>query len=220
MWGALEAAGIDRLLIGAFSTWADNNQLAAYVLAKHQKIGALLAHRTGFVTPTLAARQLATLDHFSDGRLWVHIITGGSEADQARDGDFLSHDERYERTDEYLTVLKKVWESDSPFDHEGQFYKFKGAFSTVKPFQKPRVPISFGGSSDAALRGGGQACRHLCPVGRAPGQGQGDDRPRARPGRRPWPRSGRYPLYPSPSVPWWRGRKPRPGKPPPGFSKR
>ena len=154
--GALEAAGIDRLLIGAFSTWADNNQLAAYVLAKHQKIGALLAHRTGFVTPTLAARQLATLDHFSDGRLWVHIITGGSEADQARDGDFLSHDERYERTDEYLTVLKKVWESDEPFDHEGRFYKFKGAFSTIKPFQKPRVPISFGGSSDAALRVAGK----------------------------------------------------------------
>jgi alkanesulfonate monooxygenase len=154
--GALEAAGIDRLLIGAFSTWADNNQLAAYVLARHQKIGALLAHRTGFVTPTLAARQLATLDHFSDGRLWVHIITGGSEADQARDGDFLSHDERYERTDEYLTVLKKVWEGSEPFDHEGRFYKFKGAFSTVKPFQKPRVPISFGGSSDAALRVAGK----------------------------------------------------------------
>ncbi len=154
--GALEAAGIDRLLIGAFSTWADNNQLAAFVMSRFQKIGALLAHRTGFVTPTLAARQLATLDHFGDGRLWVHIITGGSETDQARDGDFLSHDERYERTDEYLTVVKKVWESEEPFDHEGRFYKFKGAFSSVKPFQKPRVPISFGGSSDAALRVAGK----------------------------------------------------------------
>jgi len=48
-------------------------------------------------------------------------------------------------------VLKKVWESDEPFDHEGRFYKFKGAFSQVKPFQKPRIPISFGGSSDAAI---------------------------------------------------------------------
>src|ERR1700733_15097358 len=121
--GALEAAGIDRLLIGAFSTLANNNQLAAYVLAKHQKIGALLAHRTGFIAPTLAARQLATLDHFSDGRLWVHIITGGSEADQQRDGDFFTHDERYERTDEYLTVLQKTWESAEPFDHAGKHYQ-------------------------------------------------------------------------------------------------
>jgi len=153
---AAEAAGIDRLLIGAFSTWPDNNQIAAYVFANTSKIGALLAHRTGFVAPTLAARQLATLDHFSDGRLWVHIITGGSEADQQRDGDFFSHDERYARTDEYLTVLKKVWESDEPFDHDGEYYKFKGAFSQVKPLQKPRIPISFGGSSDAAIEVAGK----------------------------------------------------------------
>ena len=149
--GAAEAAGIDKLLMGQFSTWPDNQALASYVFARFKRIGSLLAHRTGFVAPTLAARQLATLDHFGEGRLWVHIITGGSEADQARDGDFYSHDERYERTDEYLTVLKKVWENPEPFDHEGEFYRFKGAFSSVKPFQKPRIPISFGGSSDAAI---------------------------------------------------------------------
>jgi alkanesulfonate monooxygenase len=149
--GALEAAGIDKLLMGAFSTWPDNNAMASYVVGRFKEIGALLAHRTGFLPPTMAARQLATLDHFSEGRLWVHVITGGSETDQARDGDFFSHDERYERTDEYLTVLKRMWESDTPFDHAGKHYKFKGAFSSVKPFQKPRVPISFGGSSDAAI---------------------------------------------------------------------
>ena len=149
--GALEAAGIDKLLMGAFSTWPDNNALAGYVFGKFKSIGSLLAHRTGFIAPTLAARQLATLDQFSDGRLWAHIITGGSEADQQRDGDFFTHDERYERTDEYLTVLKRVWESAEPFDHEGKHYRFKGAFSSVKPLNGKRVPISFGGSSDAAI---------------------------------------------------------------------
>ncbi|MDR3473604.1 MAG: LLM class flavin-dependent oxidoreductase [Devosia sp.] len=148
---AAEAASIDRLLIGQFSTWPDNAQIAAYVFANTSRIGALLAHRTGFVAPTMAARQLATLDHFSDGRLWVHIITGGSDADQQRDGDFFSHDERYERTDEYLTVLKKTWESEAPFDHEGKHYRVKGAFSQVRPVNGRRVPISFGGSSDAAI---------------------------------------------------------------------
>ena len=148
---AAEAAGIDRLLIGQFAQWPDNNQIASYVFSQTERIGALLAHRPGLMAPTLGARQLATLDQFSEGRVWVHIITGGSETDQARDGDFEDHDTRYARTDEYIEVLKKVWESDAPFDHEGRFYKFKGAFSQVKPFQKPRIPISFGGSSDAAI---------------------------------------------------------------------
>lgn len=148
---ALEAAGIDRLLIGQFAQWPDNNLLAAYVFSQTQRISALLAHRPGLVQPTLGARQLATLDQFSEGRVWAHVITGGSDIDQARDGDFEDHDTRYARTDEYIEVLKKVWASDAPFDHEGRFYKFKGAFSQVKPFQKPRIPISFGGSSDAAI---------------------------------------------------------------------
>lgn len=147
---AAESAGIDRLLIGQFAQWPDNNQIAAFVFSQTEKIGALLAHRPGLMAPTLGARQLATLDQFSEGRVWAHIITGGSEADQARDGDFEDHDTRYARTDEYIEVLKKVWESETPFDHEGRFYKFKGAFSQVKPFQK-RLPISFGGSSDAAI---------------------------------------------------------------------
>jgi alkanesulfonate monooxygenase len=153
---AAENAGIDRLLIGAFSTWPDNNQIAAYVFQKTGRIGALLAHRPGFIAPTLAARQLATLDQFSEGRLWIHVITGGSDADQQRDGDFLDHDRRYDRTDEYLTVLKKTWESDDPFDHDGEFYKVKGATSQVRPFQQPRIPISFGGSSEAAFRVAGR----------------------------------------------------------------
>ena len=153
---AAEAAGIDRLLIGQFANWPDNNQIAAYVFSQTERIGALLAHRPGLMQPTLGARQLATLDQFSEGRVWVHVITGGSDADQARDGDFLTHDERYERTDEYLTILRKVWESPEPFDHEGRFYKFKGAFSQVKPYQQPRIPISFGGSSDAAIKVAGR----------------------------------------------------------------
>ena len=64
----------------------------------------LLAHRPGFSEPTQAARRVATLDNLIDGRLWLHIITGGVDADQRRDGDYTPHDERYERTDEYLDV--------------------------------------------------------------------------------------------------------------------
>lgn len=151
-----EDNGFDRLLIGSFSTIPDNNQIAAFVLHETERLGVMLAHRTGFVAPTIGARQLATLDHLSDGRVGVHIITGGTDEDQQRDGDFLDKDDRYARTDEYLDVLKRVWSEDKPFDHDGRFYKFRGAFSSVKPFQQPRIPIYFGGSSDAAIEVAGK----------------------------------------------------------------
>ncbi len=146
----------DRLLIGSFATWPDNNQIAAYVLHNSTRLGVMLAHRPGFVAPTVAARQLATLDQFSDGRLAVHIISGGTDEDQQRDGDFLAHDERYARTDEYLEVVKRVWRSEQPFDHQGHFYRVKGAHSTVRPWQPGGVPIFFGGSSPAAFEVAGK----------------------------------------------------------------
>jgi len=151
-----EDNGFDRLLIGSFSTWPDNQQVAAYVLHNTERLGVMLAHRPGFVAPTVAARQLATLDQFSEGRLAVHIISGGTDEDQQRDGDFLAHDERYARTAEYLNVVKKVWHSDEPFDHQGDYYRVKGAQSAVKPWRKNGVPIFFGGSSAAAFDVAGQ----------------------------------------------------------------
>ncbi|MCM3310786.1 LLM class flavin-dependent oxidoreductase, partial [Streptococcus oralis] len=108
-------------------------------------------HRPGFTAPTLAARQIATLDQFSRGRLAVHFISGGSDSEQQRDGDFLDHDARYARTDEYLGILRRIWTDTQPFDHDGAHYRFKQGFSEVKPFQQPHVPIYFGGASEAAL---------------------------------------------------------------------
>jgi len=148
---AQETGGFDRVLIGYHSGSPDGFQVAAYAASKTTRLKFLLAHRPGFVAPTLAARQLATLDQFSDGRLAVHIITGGSDAEQQRDGDFLSKDERYARTDEYIEVLKKTWTSTAPFDHEGAHYKLVDNFSSVKPVQQPHIPVFFGGSSDAAV---------------------------------------------------------------------
>jgi alkanesulfonate monooxygenase len=153
---AHEYAGFDRALIGYFSAAPDGFQIAAYAAHQTERLNILLAHRPGFVAPTLAARQLASLDQLSDGRLAVHIITGGSDEEQARDGDFLTKDERYERTDEYLDVLKKTWTSAGPFDHEGKYYKIKDSFAAVRPLQKPHIPIYFGGASEAAIRVAGK----------------------------------------------------------------
>jgi alkanesulfonate monooxygenase len=153
---AHENGNFDRVLIGYNSASPDGFQVAAYAAAKTSRLKFLLAHRPGFVAPTLAARQLATLDQFSDGRLAVHIITGGSDDEQARDGDFLTKEQRYARTDDYIDVLKKTWTSTVPFDHDGPYYKVRDNFSAVKPVQQPHLPVFFGGSSDEAIRVAGK----------------------------------------------------------------
>lgn len=148
---AHEAGGFDRVLIGYSSTGPDGLSVAAYTAAVTDRLKFLIAHRPGFVAPTLTARKFATLDHFTQGRIAIHIITGGSDAEQQRDGDWIEHDRRYLRTSEYLDIVQRVWTSDTPFDYDGEFYQVKQAFSDVKPFQQPQLPIYFGGASGAAV---------------------------------------------------------------------
>jgi len=109
---AHEDAGFDRILVAYASDQPDAFLVTAHAGANTSRIHFLLAHRPGFVAPTLAARKLATLDHLLDGRVAVHIISGGSDAEQRRDGDFEPKSGRYQRTDEYIDVLKKSWYSE------------------------------------------------------------------------------------------------------------
>ena len=173
---AHEDAGFDRVLIGYSSSRPDGTQVAAYAAAHTERLGFLVAHRPGFVAPTLAARTFATLDQFTGGRIAVHIITGGSDAEQRRDGDHLSKDERYDRTDEYLDILKQAWTAQKPFSLPGQPLPDRGLLL--------RGPLPAASEDQALLRrllgrrlpGRRQARRHLRPVGRAPGGDEGADR--------------------------------------------
>jgi alkanesulfonate monooxygenase len=151
-----EDADFDRVLIGWFSGRPDGLQVAAQAAATTDRLGMLVAHRPGFIAPTLAARMFATLDHFSGGRVALHTISGSSDTEQRRDGDFLTKDERYDRSDEYLEILKLAWTREQPFSYNGTYYKVEDALSTVRPVQQPHIPVFFGGSSAAAYRVGGK----------------------------------------------------------------
>src|SRR4029077_1850942 len=121
-----ERAGFDRVLIGYFSDAPDGFLVGAHAAAVTERLGFLLAHRPGFVAPPVAARKLATLDQLSNGRLAVHIITGSSDAEQAKDGDWISHEARYRRSGEYVSLLRRTWTEPAPFDHQGEFYRTRG----------------------------------------------------------------------------------------------
>ncbi|KAA8731313.1 LLM class flavin-dependent oxidoreductase [Acinetobacter qingfengensis] len=148
---AHEDAGFDRILVGYWSDQADGFLITAHAAAQTSKIKFLLAHKPGFVAPTVAARKLATLDQLIDGRLAVHIISGGNDIDQRKDGDYLDKIQRYERSDEFLDILKKSWYSKQPFSYQGQYYQVEDAYAEIQPFQK-QIPIYFGGSSEIALK--------------------------------------------------------------------
>lgn len=153
---AHDEGGFDRILIGWYSNGPDGLLLAAHAAAHTRKVGFLVAHRPGFQSPTLAARAFGTLDQLSNGRAAIHVISGGDDTDQARDGDWLGKDDRYARTDEYVSILKSIWAAQKPVDHEGDYYRIKGASPDVRMVQQPRLPIYFGGASDAALRVAGR----------------------------------------------------------------
>src|SRR5438270_9950029 len=106
---AAEAGGFDRVLVGYFSDGPDGFLVAAAAAAHTERLGFLVAHRPGFVAPTLAARKFATLDQITGGRAAMHVITGGDDADQFRDGDITTKNQRYARTDEYVGILKRIW---------------------------------------------------------------------------------------------------------------
>ena len=148
---AHEAGDFDRVLIGYGADSADGWQIAAYMAQLTERLGMLIAHRPGFVQPTLAARYASSLDVFSKGRVALHMISGGSDAEQARDGDFLPKEERYARTGEYMQVLKRCWNEREPFTHEGQFYRFVDVRHAIRPYENRDIPLYFGGSTPVAF---------------------------------------------------------------------
>lgn len=142
--------GWTRVLFAYGSSGPEPAVLAAHVAAHVPELELLLAHRPNVSYPTYAAKTLATLDQLSGGRLSVHFISGGNDHEQGREGDTLTKDQRYDRTREYIQIVKRAWTSAEPFDHHGEFYDFDDFVLDAKPHPGHVPTISFGGSSDAA----------------------------------------------------------------------
>src|SRR5437762_7081883 len=154
---AHELAGIDRALLPFHSTTPDALQIGRHVLGITRKLKVMLAQRPGFTAPTLLARQLATLDQLSGGRVSLHVIAGGNATELRQDGNTLDDkDERYERTSEFLDIVRAEWTSERPFDYDGKYYRVRGAFSVVKPYQKDGIPVFIAGASEAAIEVAGK----------------------------------------------------------------
>jgi alkanesulfonate monooxygenase len=151
---ALEDGGFDLTLLPYGSNTADSFVLASAVGQLSQRIKPIVAVRPNTVFPTVAAQQLATLDQLTEGRAVVHLISGGNDTEQARQGDYLTKAQRYSRTSEFIDVLRRSWTETQAFSHAGEHYRFDG-FGPGFPPYGASIPISIGGQSDAAFDIGG-----------------------------------------------------------------
>ncbi|MFD5569106.1 LLM class flavin-dependent oxidoreductase [Streptomyces cadmiisoli] len=151
---AAEQLGFEAVLTPT-GTWCEDAWLTTVALAQHtERLKFLVAFRPGVISPTLAAQMAATYQRLTGGRLLLNVVTGGDSAEQRRFGDHLDHDRRYARTDEFLSVVRGVWQG-RPYDFRGEHYDVEGGLTALPPDSVPQ--LFFGGSSAAA---GPVAARH------------------------------------------------------------
>jgi probable F420-dependent oxidoreductase len=104
--------------------------------------------------PVLLAKQLASIDVLSKGRLTVAFGVGYIEAELRALGASLA--ERGARTDEYLAAIRALWDEPTP-TFEGRYVSFSGVLQRPRPVQRPHPPIVIGGHSPATFRRAVQA---------------------------------------------------------------
>ncbi len=146
---AADDLGYYGVLIPTGRSCEDSWVVASALAPLTQKLRFLVAIRPGIISPTVSARQAATLDRLSNGRLLINVVSGGDPDENSGDGLFLSHSERYEAADEFLHIWRRVLQGES-VDFTGKHLKVKNAKILYPPIQKPYPPLYFGGSSEVA----------------------------------------------------------------------
>ncbi|AIZ33027.1 dimethylsulfone monooxygenase SfnG [Pseudomonas parafulva] len=152
-----ERAGFDYALSQIRFTagyGADNQHesvtISHALLAATEKLKVIAAILPGPWTPALAAKQLASIDQFTGGRIAVNVVSGWFKGEFRAIGEpWLDHDERYRRSEEFIRALKGIWTQDN-FSFHGDFYRFNDYSLRPKPLQRPHPEIFQGGSSRAA----------------------------------------------------------------------
>ena len=119
------------------------------LLAATTTLKVIAAILPGPWNPALAAKQIATINHLTNGRVAVNVVSGWFRGEFAAIGElWLDHDERYRRSEEFIRALRGIWTEDN-FTLKGDFYRFTNYSMKPKPID-PQPEIFQGGSSRAA----------------------------------------------------------------------
>lgn len=146
-----ERSGIDSLLTACGYYMPDPVPVVAALGPQTESVRFLLAYRPGLASPTFFVQQVNTLSALSGGRLSLNIVVGHSAQEQRSYGDYLEHDERYRRADEFLSACRAFWRRDGAVDFAGAYFRIEGG-KLGTPFvgdrQAPEVYL--GGGSPLA----------------------------------------------------------------------
>ena len=128
----------------------------AILATQTKRLKLISAVHTGLWHPAMIAKQLGTLDVYSNGRLAVNILSGWFKGEyQAFGVPWLEHDERYRQSEEFIQVLKGLWTQER-FTFKGDFFRINDAWLVPRPVSKPHPEIFQGGNSKAARRMAGR----------------------------------------------------------------
>lgn len=117
-----EAAGIEQVLI-SFSRYEPDPFVVACALGQAVKrLKFIIAYRSGLMQPATFVQQMNTASALLQGRVAFNIVAGSSSEEQHGYGDFLSHDERYARAEEFLAVCNAFWRGDEEVNFSGKHY--------------------------------------------------------------------------------------------------
>lgn len=147
-----DALGLDSLLLPIGFQRADPNVLAAAFGLATQRIRFMAASRPAVISPTHFVQQVNTVSAFTNGRIEINVVSGQGSEELRYYGDFSTHDERYQRTDEFWTICHALWRREFPVNFEGRFIRVEGARVNQR-FISPdshRPYVYIGGSSDIA----------------------------------------------------------------------
>ena len=147
---AAENAGFFGALVISFPNTEEAWITSAQLARQTKSLTFMVAFQPNFIHPVYAARQAATLQRLSQGRLAWNVITGGGGPGQRWYGDFLPHDDRYTRTREFLEVITAEFEG-KPYNYKGKIFQVENG-GLPHPFSAEKKPkIFLAGSSDSAI---------------------------------------------------------------------
>src|ERR1700677_777350 len=147
---AVDELGYGAVLLPTGNSCEDAWVVASSLMPSTRRLKFLVAVRPGIMSPTLAARMTATFDRLSQGRVLINVVTGGDPQEAAADGVFLSHDQRYEVTGEFLQIWRTILAGES-YSFTGKHLHVENARVYYPSTQRPHPPLYLGGSSDAAM---------------------------------------------------------------------
>jgi alkanesulfonate monooxygenase len=166
---AADALNYFGVLLPTGRSCEDSWVIASALVPSTARLRFLVAVRPGLQSPTVAARMAATLDRISDGRLLINVVTGGDPTESKGDGIFLSHDESYEVTREFLAVFTELL-AGAVVNHRGKHIAIEDGRLMFPAVQKPHPPLYFGGSSEAGTAVAAEAVDIYLTWGEPPAQ--------------------------------------------------